>query len=217
MSHNANDILDKQRFGLITGSKVSVLFPDKKSEQEVGLKTYAKQLANQLYFEFYDDIGTWQTEHGNNNESSAFEYYRDRFDNSVAYKPEFAKKGYHGGSADAIAELYGVDFKCPTSLEKWLDYIFVGIDKQQLMQGKMYCYLYNKAYWKICCYLIETEKMVNNGLTYPVHHDKRMIVVPIKRDSLWEEQLIEKTPHVIELRDEFYAKLVEQFGDKLPF
>jgi len=50
----ANDKFDSQRFGLITGSECHVLFPEK-GTGEVGQRTYAKKLANQMYFKFYDE------------------------------------------------------------------------------------------------------------------------------------------------------------------
>ncbi len=215
MSHNANDILDKQRFGLITGSKCHVLFPKKSAE--VGQRTYAKQLANEMYFEYYDNTSTWQMEHGNNAESSAFEYYCDNFDRNIDYKPPFAKNGNFGGSADAVADVYGIDFKCPTSLEKWLDFIHEPLPKEHFYQCQMYMFLYNKPLWKIVAYLIETEKMSNSGEVYPVKHNERMICVNVIRDNNFEAELLEKSEPVIKMRDEFYAKLIEQFGDKLPF
>jgi len=60
---------DEKRFGLITGSKCSVLHP--KRSAEAGQKTYAKELANQMYFRFYDEQGTWQTQHGKDFEAEA--------------------------------------------------------------------------------------------------------------------------------------------------
>jgi hypothetical protein len=40
-------MFDTNRFGLITGSRCSVLFPKRSAEK--GQRTYAKQLANQMY------------------------------------------------------------------------------------------------------------------------------------------------------------------------
>jgi len=44
-----------------------------------------------------------------------------------------------------------------------------------------------------------------------------MICVNVIRDNNFEAELLEKSEPVIKMRDEFYAKLIEQFGDKLPF
>ena len=67
--NNPNDTFDPQRYGLITGSKCSVLFP--KRSAEVGQRQYAKELANNMFFRYYDNSGGRHTEHGNNNEYNA--------------------------------------------------------------------------------------------------------------------------------------------------
>ena len=211
MSHNPNDIFGPERFGLITGSKCSVLFP--KRSAEVGQRTYAKQLANNMYFQFYDDKGTWQTEHGQLSESSAFEYYQANFDKLAEYGPKFAKEGYWGGSADAISPSCGIDFKCPTTLEGWIDYLHEGIDDQQYHQCQMYMMLYNRESWKICAFLLETNRMSENGLTYPVQHDKRMICIEVKKEVGWREKLELITPKIITMRDEFYEILKSNFNE----
>jgi len=210
MSHNPNDIFAPERLGLITGSRVVVLRP--KRSAEVGQKQYAKELANQKFFNFYDNTNTWQTEHGNNSESSACEYFQTNFDSSVEYHPPFMFIGDFGGQADAIHKDYGLDFKCPTSLQKWLDYLHVGIDDQQYHQGQMYMWLYEKPAWKFCAYLLETNRMSDNGEVYPVACDKRMIVVEVLRDETWSAKTIEAATSVIAMRDFFYNKLKQQFN-----
>lgn len=204
---------DEKRYGLITGSKCSVLHP--KRSAEVGQRTYAKELANQMYFRFYDEQGTWQTEHGLDFESEAYVYFHERFDKSAIHKPEFKCIDDFGGSADCICDGYGVDFKCPTSLEKWLDYLHVGIDDQQFHQCQMYMMLYGLDNWKICAYLAETWRMTENGLVYPVPEDKRMIVVNVERQEGWKEKTYLNAIPVIEMRNFYYSKLVEQFGEPI--
>lgn len=208
----ANDKFDKDRFGLITGSACSVLFPDK-GDGKAGMTTYAKKLANQKYFRFYDEVVTWQMQHGNLNEHEAFTFYQNRYDFSLE-KGRFVKEGEFGGTSDAEAADYGVDFKCPTSLEGWLDYIHTGIDKQQENQAQMYLFLFKKESWKVCAYLTETEWMLERGLIYPVPEDKRMIIVEVKKKEGWEDRLIENSKFVIEERNKFYNILCEQFGEK---
>lgn len=217
----ANDKFDPERFGLITGSPCHVLFPDK-GDGKVGMRTYAKKLANNMYFRFYDEHSTWQMQHGNMNEHEAFTYYETNYDFEIQ-KGRFQRDGNWGGSSDALAKTYGADLKCPTSLDAWLDYIHVGIDKQQFHQAQMYMKLFDKELWKICAYLTETEWMVNNGLTYPVPEDKRMIIVEVRRGETadgtkidWEGKLKESTAFVIEERDKFYNLLCKQFGDQKP-
>jgi hypothetical protein len=199
-----------KRYGLITGSKCAVLHPKKSAE--VGQRTYAKQLANQMYFRFYDEQGSWQTEHGKDFEAEAYVYYHENIDKSAIHKPEFKCLDNFGGSADCLCEDYGVDFKCPTTLEKWLDYLHVGIDNDQYHQAQMYMFLYNMDAWKIVAYLTETHKMNEYGLTYPVPKDKRMISVNVQREDGWVEKTYQNAEFVIDARDFYYSKLVSQFG-----
>lgn len=207
----AIDKFDANRFGLITGSACSVLFP--KRSAEVGQRTYAKQLATQMYFKYYDEVNTWQTDHGNFNEHEAFEYYQKNIDKTIE-KGLFMANGYHGGTSDALCEKHGVDFKCPTTLQKWLDYLTDGIDDQQYHQCQMYMYLFEKESWQICAYLTETLKMGEMGLTYPVPHDKRMIVINVEKEQGWLEKLNIATHKIITMRDHFYKLLENQFGVK---
>jgi hypothetical protein len=209
MSHNPNDLFDPERFGLITGSVCSPLFPKKSAE--VGQRNLAKKLANQMFFRFYDNVSTWQTEHGHNCESSAFEYYKSRFDSTAEYTPQFKRLENWGGQADCICENNGVDFKCPTTLEGWLDYLHEGISDQQFHQSQMYMFLYGKKVWHICAYLMETERMTNNGEVYPIEWTERMIIVKVEQDPTWVEKLIEITPKIVEMRNFYYNKLKEQF------
>jgi hypothetical protein len=202
-------MFDNNRFGLITGSKCSVLFPKRSAEK--GQRTYAKQLANQMFFKFYDEKGTWQTEHGHLAESSGFEYYQQHFCKDAEYQPNFEMYMEFGGSADCIAQDWGVDFKCPTSLEAWLDYLHEGIDEQQYHQAQMYMFLYDRPEWHICAYLLETNRMSDNGLTYPVDHDKRMIITKVKKEEGWSDLLIERGETVIQMRNEFYTNLIQNF------
>lgn len=208
----ANDKFDPNRFGLITGSACSVLFPDK-GNGEVGKTTYAKTLANQKYFRYYDEVSTWQMQHGDMNEHEAFTYYQTNYDFNIE-KGRFIMNGDWGGTSDSEAKEYGLDFKCPASLEKWLDYIHVGIDKQQWNQCQMYMFLFNKPVWKVCVYLTETEWMTERNLSYPVATDKRMIVVEVIKSEQWEQKLRENTPFIIEQREKFYKILCDQFGNK---
>jgi hypothetical protein len=210
MSHNPNDTFSPERFGLITGSVCTPLFP--KRSAEVGQKNLAKTLANNMYFRYYDNTSTWQTEHGNLCESSAFEYYQTNFDKSSEYQPKFARLENWGGQADCICEDSGVDFKCPTTLEGWLDFLHEGISDQQYNQAQMYMFLYKKPVWKVAAYLLETQRMAENGEQYPVPFDKRMIINEVEESKEWQELLIERTPRVIAMRDFFYDKLVENFG-----
>jgi hypothetical protein len=198
-----------KRYGLITGSKCAVLHPKKSAE--VGQRTYARRLASQMYFKFYDNTSTWQTEHGKDFEETAFDFYKLNYDKTAIHKPEFKCLDNFGGSADCLCEDYGVDFKCPTSLEKWEDYMYDGIDDQQYHQAQMYIWLYNKKSWKVCAFLTETHKMIENGITYPVPHNKRMIVIDVFPQDGWVEKTYKNAIPVIQQRDQYYNALVEKF------
>lgn len=207
----AADTFPKERFGLITGSKCSVLFPDK-GDGKVGMTTYAKSLANELYWQYYDEVVTWQMEHGNMGEYFAAQHFIEYY-NADIVKGEFIEgKENDGGTPDYIFNSYGIDFKCPASMQKWLDYFHVGIDKQQLNQAQMYMYLTGKNLWKVGAYLTETQFMNDNGLKYPVPESKRMIIIDVKRDLAWHDRYKEPNAFVVQKRDEFLKKLKEKFG-----
>src|SRR5688572_17901684 len=162
----AIDTFPMERFGLVTGSKCSVLFP-LRGDGKVGQRSYAKTLANEKFFQFYDERSTWQTEHGKMAEFWAFEHY-EKYIGSNIQKGEWIKKGECGGTTDALLPDRGVDFKCPTTLNGWLDYLHDPLDKEQKDQCQMYMYLTGLPLWEIAAFLIETQFMTDHGLTYPV-------------------------------------------------
>ncbi len=202
---------DINRIGRITGSVCTPLFPKKSAEK--GIISLAKDLATQIYFNTeLDEVSTWQMEHGNNFEPEAFYYYQERYDKSAEYKPIFVYRDAWGGSGDCLGQYSGADFKCPTTLTNWLDYLHDGISDKEYNQAQMYMFLYGREKWNVCAYLAETEKMTNYGLTYPVPHDKRMIINTVEVSLEWQDKLYAATPKVIELRDFYYNKLVQSFG-----
>lgn len=205
----AIDTFPEERFGLVTGSKCSVLFP-LKGDGAKGQNTYAKELANEKFFKFYDERGGWQTEHGKMAEHEAFAWYIENVDKRLT-EGRWIKDGECGGSTDAELPEKGIDFKCPTTLKAWLDYLHDPLSKEQTDQCQMYMKLSGKDQWDICAFLTETQFMTDNGLTYPVPHDKRMIHVPVKKDPFFEEKLSTALPYVISMRDFYTAKLKAQF------
>ena len=112
----AADIFPPERLGLITASQCHVLMATKGLGQMAD--TYARQLAMQRVFHHYDEIGTWQTEHGQYAEHEALQHAR-MYWNAKLEKPKFIANGLFGGSPDAVADDFGCDFKCPTSMQKW--------------------------------------------------------------------------------------------------
>ena len=208
---NLIDTFPKERFGLVTGSKCSVMFP-LRGDGVVGMTTYAKQLANERFFQFYDETSSWQTEHGKMAESFAFLHYQQYIDKDVELGG-FYVNGDCGGSTDAETKDTVIDFKCPTSLEKWLDYLHDKIDKKQNDQLQMYMYLTGKKKAEIAAYLIETQFMTDNGNTYPVPEDKRMIIVKIKKDNGWISTLGENLPFVVGMREKYINNLNNYFND----
>jgi hypothetical protein len=209
----AIDTFPQERFGLVTGSKCSVMFP-LRGDGKVGMTTYAKQLAQNRFFQFYDERGSWQTEHGKMAEHWAFIHYQDFYDKNIQ-PGSWIAKGECGGSTDAIcmdaAGGYGIDFKCPVSLEGWLDYMYDGVSKEQHHQCQMYMYLTGLKMWRICAYLIETGFMTENGLTYPIEESKRMIIVYVPIDPDWAEKLQPNLTFVVNKRNEFIEQLKNKF------
>jgi hypothetical protein len=206
----AVDTFPMERYGLVTGSRCSVLFP-LKGDGKVGQRTYAKTLANERFFQHYDETGGWQTEHGKMAEHFAFIHYQEHISQEITVGKWF-RKDECGGSTDALRPDRVIDFKCATSLNGWLDYMHDPLDKKEKDQLQMYMYLTGKEHAEIAAYLTETQFMSDNGLTYPVPEEKRMIIVPVEKDPTWEPRLHEVLPSIISLRDEFYQRLQTEFS-----
>jgi hypothetical protein len=205
----AIDTFPKERFGLVTGSRCSVMFP-LKGDGVVGMTTYAKQLANEKFFQFYDEKSAWQMEHGKMSEHFAMIHYREYY--GELEQGGWRHKGECGGLTDAGNDSKVVDFKCPTTLEAWLDYLYDPLDKKQKDQLQMYMYLDGKDEAEIAAYLTETQFMTDNGLTYPVPEEKRMIIVKVEKDKTWEERLNEQLPFVITMREKYIQILNNKFN-----
>lgn len=199
------------RKGRITGSMVYILFPKKDNPKTKD--SYAKHLANELFFGEIDSVNTWQTTHGEQGEHHAFNHYTQYYDFNIE-KGEFIKNGNFGGSPDAISSDYGIDFKCPTSLENWLDYLYDGISDQQKHQAQMYMWLTGKKVWKICAFLEETMKMQMDDEFYPVPQHQRMIIIEEHYDENWANGIEEKGKIIIQKRDEYFEQLKAQFNGK---
>ncbi len=201
---------DEKRYGLVTASRCSPLVP--KRDAKAGMVTLAKQLAQEMFFRFRDDnSGTWQTEHGNLGEEFALAHYHQYYDSEIK-KGRFIFNGEIGGTTDAETLTYGVDFKCPTSLEKWLDYIYEGIDSSQYNQCQLYMRLTGFDTWKICAFLLETTRMSDNGDVYPIPYEKRMVIIDVKADKEWNEKFDSNLPEVIRMRDEYFELLKQKFS-----
>lgn len=207
-----NFAIDKfsiERFGLITGSECDVLFTEK-GNGEVGKRSYAKKLANQLFFKHYDEKSTRDTEHGDMAEHFAFIHYQQYYGADLK-EGRWIKKGYCGGNTDAELSDRVIDFKCPTSLDKWLSYLHDGIDKQQRYQCQMYMYLTGHDLAELCAYLTETQFMNDNGLTYPVPEEKRMIITEVKKNPSFEDSLLAQVPSIIAMRNVYMETLQKTF------
>jgi len=205
----AQDIFSPERFGLVTGSRCSPLVP--KVSAKAGIDTLARTLAKELYFQHYDESGGWQTEHGKNMEHSAFEYFNERY--LSVEKGRWIVKGDCGGNTDAEGEDFGVDFKCPTSLQNWLNSLYDGVtDGEYYNQAQMYMYLTGKPKWIIASFLMETDWMGQNGLTYPVDVNKRMILNEVTASSEWVDKMLTNLPTCIQLRNYYYECLKVKFG-----
>jgi hypothetical protein len=200
---------DNNRFGLITGSMCSVLFPKKSAE--VGQRTYAEELAQQMFFKFYDDSGTWQTDHGNDMEPFAFDHYKQYYNSQVTPGMFAMKDNYYGGTCDALCPDYGIDFKCPTSLKNWTKYL-KGIEESQYHQAQMYMYLFDRDKWKVAAFLQETWRMTEQGKVYPVSIEKRMIINTVQKEPGWVELLHERGAKLIEWRNDYFKELQKHFS-----
>lgn len=208
----AIDKFPKERFGLVTGSRCSPLVPIRSAE--VGQKSLAMQLANEMYWQTYDEMETWQTEHGKYSENDAFNHWNQyKLSIGKIERGRWHKNGNIGGSTDAesIDKTFGVDFKCPTSLNKWLSFLHEDLDKAYYDQAQLYMMLTGFDKWYVAAYLSETIKMCDLQLSYPVPEEKRMIVKEVKKDLDWQVKFTTYLPLVIEWRDRYYLNLVNHF------
>lgn len=204
----AVDTFPAERLGLITGSRCACLFPKKSAE--VGQRALAKELAMEKFFQYFDEFSNWQMEHGKLGEHFAHLHF-EKFHDKDIQKGEWLRIGECGGSPDAVGATYGVDYKCPTSLEKWLDYLTEPLSSDQVNQCQMYMWLTKKDKWLIAAYLVETNLMSENGLVYPVPDADRMILVEVEKDPTWEERLSIAAPRVIAMRDQFIEMYALKF------
>ena len=195
----AIDKFNPDRLGTITGSSCYILHPDK-GDGKAGMTTYAKRLAKERYFQFYDEVSTWEMRHGEMGESWGLAHLQKYYSKDFI-QGDFIRDGEFSGTCDAIAPTCGADIKCPTTMDKWLDYLYDGISKQQYHQCQMYMWLFNRPRWIVAAYLIETGFMSDNGLTYPVDESDRMIIFEVERDENWAEKLKINAKFVIETRD----------------
>ena len=96
-------------------------------------------------------------------------------------------------------------------MEKWLDYLYDGINKQQYHQGQMYCYLFDRPRIIFGAYLCETNRMSDYGLVYPVPEPQRLIRVEVVSDPNWIDKFMPMAEKVIAMRDEYIELLSERF------
>jgi hypothetical protein len=207
-------MLSPKRHGIITGSQTSVFFPDK-GTGEVGQRSYAMLLANEMFWRYHEETGSWQTEHGNMNEGAAEHFYMTKT-GIIGKRPEFIlfEQEQIGGSPDFIASDHGCDWKCPTSIKTWLNYLFKGISKDEWHQCQTYMALTRLKKWKVCAFLTETDWMINNQQYYPVPEAERMITVDVDYQEGYRENLVVNSRNCIRWRDEYYAQLVEYFAHR---
>ena len=207
----AIDKFDAERFGTITGSKASILMP-KSGKIVDGMDTYARQLAKERYFQFYDEMSTWQMEHGQQSESYALVHWR-KYVNPNLEEGYFKRVGEWSGTCDHICDDYIVDSKCPVTMDKWLEYYYDGISSQQFHQGQMYCYIFDRPRCIFGAYLCETNRMSELGLTYPVPEKNRLIQVEVKRDPNWIKKFTPQAEWVIGERDKYIELLKNKFPE----
>ena len=205
----AVDKFHPERYGHITGSKAYILMPESGKVVE-GMRTYAKQLAKERYFQYYDEVSTWQMEHGNQSESYALAHWR-KYVNPDLQEGYFKRIGELAGTCDHICDDYLVDSKCPVSMENWLNYLYEGVSKQQYHQGQMYCYLFDRPRIIFGAYLCETNRMSDYGLVYPVPESQRLIQIEVVSDPNWIDKFMLMAEKVIAMRDEYIELLTERF------
>jgi hypothetical protein len=204
----AIDTFPPERFGRVSGSRCSPLVP--KRDAKVGMITLAKELASERYFQTFAEVSTWQMEHGKMAQHFAHEHYKTYFDDKVQ-DGVYGSEGELSWSTDAELTDYGIDYKAPTSLDKFNDYLFDGISDYEFNQAQFYIMKRKKPIWLICPYLIEHQKMTDNGLTYPIPEKQRMLIIEVKESKEWQDKFYSNLPFVIEQRDTFIEMLKLKF------
>jgi hypothetical protein len=204
----AIDTFPPERFGRISGSRCSPLVPIKDAQK--GMITLAKELAGERYWQTYDEVSTWEIEHGKMAEHFANEHYKEHY-NSNVQKGQFGFDGELSWSTDAETDEYGIDYKCPTSRKGYERYLFDGLKKEEIDQCQFYMMVRNKPKWLIAAYLCETQRMSDNGLTYPITQDHRMIIIEVDKDLSWREKFWSNHDFVIEQRDIYIEMLKLKF------
>lgn len=208
----AIDKFNPDRLGTITGSACHVLFPDK-GDGKAGMTTYAKELAKERYFQFYDEVVTWQMQHGNMGESWGLAHLQKYYSKDFV-AGHFVRIGELSSTCDSISPICGADIKCPTSLNKWLDYLYTGISKQQYHQCQMYMHLFDRPKWIVAAYLVETGFMSDNGLSYPVVESDRMIITEVDKEDGWADKMHTNVDFVIKTRDSYIEILKSKIKTK---
>lgn len=196
----ATDIFPPERFGRVSGSRCGPLVPLKDAKK--GMITLAKKLAKERYYQFYDEVSTWEMEHGKLNEPMAHEHFKKYFDKKIC-KGHSGFEGELAWSTDAEGIDYGVDYKCPTSLEKFNEYLFEGISDYEYNQAQFYMMKRNLSRWYVCPFLAETLRMSDYGLIYPEKEENRMLPIEVLPSDEWREKFWSNLPFVVENRDTY--------------
>ena len=204
----AIDTFPPERFGRISGSRCSPLVP--KRDAKAGMITLAKKLASERYFQTFAEVNTWELEHGKMGEHFAHEHFK-KYHNAYIQKGVYGFDGELSWSTDAECEEYGADYKCPTTLDKFNDYLFDGISDYEYNQSQFYMMVRKLSKWLVCPYLIETERMTDNGLTYPIPENQRMLIIEVKPDQEWRDKFWSNHDFVIEQRNIYIEMLKLKF------
>lgn len=204
----AIDTFPKERLGRISGSRCSPLVPA--IDAKKGMVTLAKQLASERYFGVFAETSTWQMEHGTMAEHFAHEHFLKYYDKDIE-RGSFGYKDELAWSTDAEGRGYGVDYKAPTTLDNFNDYLFDGLSDYEKNQAQFYMMVRGVDRWLVCPYLTETQRMTDNGLTYPIKDDHRMMVIEVSVDKCWQEKFWSNHDFVINERDTFIQMLSLQF------
>ena len=204
----AIDTFPPERLGRISGSRCSSLVPKKDAEK--GMVTLAKKLASEKYFQTFSEVNTWEMEHGKMGEHWAHEQFK-AYHNLQIQKGVFGYDGDLSWSTDAECSEYGVDYKCPTTLDKFNDYLFDGLSDYEINQAQFYMMVCKLDLWLVCPFLMETQRMTDNGLTYPIPEKQRLLIIEVKPDQNWRDKFWSNKDFVINKRDEFIEILKLKF------
>jgi len=204
-------------------SSLSKIMPEPKTKAEgvlsVGAKTYLKDLAKQIVYDYTDCFSSKETEKGNRCENDSIALYNLVFLTDAIKNTERRTDDFLTGECDIILPHKGVDTKTSWSIATF-PALSEDCDKTEYeWQARGYMRLWNVPEWEVAFCLVNTP---DDLIRYePVHLHSvghipphmRVTVVSYERDMVKEARMIEKVKAAQVYVMECIAKIKREHGD----